>query len=288
MSGAVREPGQHGDEKRPPSAPPLPPPGPTLDDWAAKGRRAREASDAAPGVVGSEVSAAAPASMPTSSAPSDPTVMERRTVLKVLAAAAAAPTMACGGSVDDEGDLAADMPAQPSRNPHATGTPTDPDLLSPVVPWETLLTDAEMVTVAALADVIIPADERSPSASAVGAHQFVNEWVSAPYEAQERDLVLVRGGLVWLNTESLERFGATFAELTTEQQRAICDDVRHVPDALPEYRAGARFFDKMRDLVATGFWTTEEGMADLGYRGNVPLPAFEGPPAEVLDRLGLA
>ena len=28
-------------------------------------------------------------------------------------------------------------------------------------------------------------------------------------------------------------------------------------------------------------------MRDLGYVGNIPLPSFDGPPPEVLERLGL-
>ena len=218
----------------------------------------------------------------------DPALMRRRTALKVLAAAAAVPALGCQPGSPDGGDAEASMPPQPADNPLATGTPTDPDLIAPSVPWPMLLTDAELVTVAALADLIIPADDRSPSASSVGAHDFVNEWVSAPYEGQRRDLVLVRGGLTWLNSDSTSRFGREFAALTEGEQRQICDPISYLPEAPRELRAAARFFDKMRDLVSTAFWTTPEGMADLGYQGNVPLPSFDGPPREVLERLGLA
>jgi len=44
----------------------------------------------------------------------------------------------------------------------------------------------------------------------------------------------------------------------------------------------------MRDLTATGFYTTKEGMKDLQYIGNTPLLAFKGPPKEVLEHLKLA
>jgi hypothetical protein len=215
----------------------------------------------------------------------------RRTALKVIAtAAAAAPAIGCG-SPDLQGDPdggTVDPGPLPDSNPLATGAPADPDLIAPSVPWEMKLSDAEMVTVRSLADIIIPADGRSPAASEVGAHDFVNEHVSAPYPANERDLVLVRGGLVWLDTESGARFGgAPFHELPVDRQRQICDDICYLADAAPEHRAAARFFDKMRDLVSTAFWTTEAGMQDLGYVGNVALPEFTGPPPEVLQRLGL-
>jgi hypothetical protein len=218
----------------------------------------------------------------------------RRRALQVIAAsaagAAALPAAACApgdsaGTNEDAGP--ADAPSQ-GGNPRAAGTPTDPDLISPVVPWDLVLTDDELDTLAALCDVILPADERSPGAAELGAHEFIDEWVSAPYEGNERDLVLIRGGVTWLERESASRFGARFAALTTEQHTRICDGICYLPNAAPELRAAARFFDRVRDLTATAFWTTDEGMSDLGFVGNTPMGAFEGPPPEVLDRLGLA
>ena len=141
--------------------------------------------------------------------------------------------------------------------------------------------------VAVLADVIVPADDRSPAASAVGVPAYVNEFLSAP--GHEELLTLVRGGLAWLNRAARERFGAAaFATLPDDRKRQICDEICHEPAAPSHLKTQARFFDLFRDVVSTGFWTTDEGMRDLGYVGNVPLPAFDGPPQEVLDRLGLS
>lgn len=230
--------------------------------------------------------------------------LTRRNALKVIAAGAAgAAALPAGGCVPPEPVLdAVDEAAAPQAgapeagrraaprsvgNPLAAGTPTDPDLIAPIVPWEGVLGEDELRTVAALCDVIIPEDDGSPRASAVGAHEFVNEWVSAPYESNQRDLVIVRGGVTWLNVEAGRRFGRRFADLTLAEKQAICDDIAYQPRALPEHRAAARFFDKMRDLTATAFYTTQEGMADLGYVGNLPMSSFDGPPREVLERLGL-
>jgi hypothetical protein len=159
--------------------------------------------------------------------------------------------------------------------------------LAPVVTWEPQLNEAEMETVTALCDLIIPADERSPAASAVGVPDYVNEYVSAPYPGQQEDLVLVRGGLAWLNRTGQDRFGAPFAALSPDQQQTICDPLRYEPDAPDDLKVQARFFDRFRDITSTGFWTTDEGMRDLGYMGNVPLPSFDGPPPQVLNALGL-
>ena len=130
--------------------------------------------------------------------------IDRRQALKVMAIAAAAPTLAQCAPGEEGVDVTA--PA-PTSNPKAAGTAWDPDLVAPTVPWERTLAADELESLAALCDVILPADERSPSASALGAHDFIDEWVSAPYEGNERDLVLIRGGLVWLDREADTRFG---------------------------------------------------------------------------------
>lgn len=167
------------------------------------------------------------------------------------------------------------------------GTSTDPDLLNPVVPWTRRLTRTEMVTVTALCDTIIPADERSPSASAVGVPAFINEWVSAPFPAQQADLTRVQAGLAWLDAEATTRFGRRFARLSARQKESICDDIADVKRASAERQEAAKFFATMRNLSASAFYTTTEGMKDIGYVGNVALPSFPGPPRAVLARLGL-
>lgn len=223
---------------------------------------------------------------------SQPDRLTRRRALQVLAAgaagAAALPAAGCSNAAPTPDGSEAVTGAARGSNVLAAGTLTDPDLLAPIVPWDLVLGEEELAALASLCDVILPADEHSPSASALGAHDFINEWVSAPYDGNERDLVLVRGGLVWLNSESGRRFGSRFSGLTDPQQMEICDEICYAPRAAPGLEAAARFFDRVRDLTSTAFWTTEEGMADLGFVGNRPLASFEGPPLEVLQRLDLA
>jgi len=216
--------------------------------------------------------------------------MDRRQALKVMAiAAAAGPTLvSCA-----PGEQPSDTTPTPATNPKAAGTASDPDLVAPTVPWERSLTDDELESLAALCDVIIPADERSPSASQLGAQDFIDEWVSAPYERNREDAVVIRGGLVWLDREAAARFGADdgpgprFRDLSAEQKHAICDDLCYLPKAPAGYEAGALFFDRVRDLTATAFWTSTEGMLDLQYVGNVPRTSWDPPPAEVLRHIGL-
>jgi len=205
--------------------------------------------------------------------------LARRTVIKMIAAVAAAPLWTQAGGMN------ATAPTALKTRP--AGTLSDPNLIDPVVPWELTLSEDERMTIAALCDMIIPADDRSPAASTIGAQDFIDEWVSAPYMDMQADGMLVREGLVWLDQEAQQRFTARFRDLDEAQKISICDDICFQAGAAPEFQSGARFFDKVRGLTAAAFYTTREGMADIGYVGNVPLAAWLPPPVAALKHVGL-
>ena len=173
-----------------------------------------------------------------------------------------------------------------------TGKPygTDPVLNKTYKPgdlWPLTLAAGQRRTVAALCDLILPADDRSPSASSVGVPDFIDEWISAPYPVQSKDRETILEGLKWLDAESSRRFQKSFTELSTEQQVRIADDIAWLPRAKPEHESAARFFTTFRNLVTTGFYTTPVGMKDIGFTGNVALSRFPDPPKEALEKLGL-
>ena len=175
--------------------------------------------------------------------------------------------------------------------PAAIGYGTDPDLLRTYHPgdlWPLTFDAAQRRAAVALCDTIIPADARSPAASAVGVPDFIDEWISAPYPSHEKDRTTVIAGLAWLDAESQRRFGLDYANLIFSQKFTLCADICHVLHAKPELKTAAQFFARFRDLTASGYYTTPAGMKDVGYVGNVALATFDGPPPEVLQRLGLA
>ncbi len=227
-----------------------------------------------------------------SAGPETPTVgLNRRSMLKALAATAALPLLADACVSPDaapganSGVASGSGKVIPGKGPR--GTPADPILINPTpkVPWPMVLTKAELTTLAALCDTIIPADDKSPAASKVGAHEYINEIASEPTRGTL--LVQIRGGVMWINAESTKRFSKTYHELSDTERTAICDDICLVSKAKPEHMAGALFFDRVRDLTSGAFYTTPEGWKDIGYIGNVALPEFKGPPMEVLQKLGL-
>jgi hypothetical protein len=221
--------------------------------------------------------------------------MDRRTTLKwVMAAAAAVPGLngRAWGAVAPEANAASDARAAGLAADRAAGYGTDPDLSRVYHPgelWPLTLSAAERRTATVLCDLILPADERSPSASSVGVVDFLDEWVSAPYPQQQADRPILLAGLKWLDDESARRFATTFAALDEAGQRAICDDICHEQTAAAAaFAEAAHFFARYRDLTAGGFYTTPEGRRDIGYVGNVPQATFEGPPLELLRMVGLA
>jgi hypothetical protein len=218
----------------------------------------------------------------TPTTPVSPRSMDRRDAIKWMLTAAASV------SVLEASAFAQGMAASPVLNNKGYGT--DPDLVKLYKPgdvWPLTMTPAQTQTTAALCDVIIPADAKGPSASSVQVPAFIDEWISAPYPGHENDRKLVLDGLAWIDAESQKRFGADFVNLVTRQKNAICDDICYVPNAKPEFRTAAQFFRRFRDLTSGGYYTTPEGMKDIGYVGNVALETYEGPPREVLQKLGL-
>jgi len=210
--------------------------------------------------------------------------LDRRTTLKwMFAAAAAVPSLRELAFASEA--IARDVAAGQA------GYGTDPNLIQewkPGGPWPLTLGAAARLTTAALCDLIIPADGVSPAASAVGVVDFIDEWISAPYPQQRSDREIILPGLAWIEAESQTRFSKAFAALAQAQKEAIANDICSAAKAAPQFAGAAKFFAKFRDLTAGGFYTTPVGMKDIGYVGNVPLAKFDGPPIEVLKKVGLA
>jgi hypothetical protein len=181
--------------------------------------------------------------------------------------------------------------AAKQADPVGKGYGVDPDLLTVHKPgdfWPLTLNDAQRKTAAALADTIIPRDAMGPAASEVGVVEMADEWISAPYPVQQADRGPVLKGLAWIEEESRRRFsGRAFTAITPEQRRQICDDICYAPDARPQFKEAADFFARFRSICAAAYYATPAGWESIGYVGNVALPRFDGPPPEVLARLGV-
>lgn len=144
----------------------------------------------------------------------------------------------------------------------------------------------EFATVGILADLIIPRDARSGSATDAGVPQFMDFMMTDGNDARR---LAMRGGLAWLDREARIRFSVRdFRRLTSAQQKQILDDIAWPKRAKPDHSHGVAFFNSFRDLTASGFWSSRIGVRDLGYQGNIMMPEWKGCPPEWLQRLGVA
>jgi hypothetical protein len=148
----------------------------------------------------------------------------------------------------------------------------------------------EWATVRVLADVVIPADERSGSATDALVPEFVDFILDDPLAEprdRERLQTQVRGGLAWLDRECRARFSRPFLDCPANERTAVLDDIAWPEKASPEKGPGAAFFTLFRDLVASGFWSSRMGVEDLQYTGNTFVAEWKGCPPEVLAKVGI-
>ena len=150
---------------------------------------------------------------------------------------------------------------------------------------KTYFTADEMATITILGDIIIPKDEHSGSASDAKVPDFIEFIVKDMPKHQ----LPMRGGLRWLDMQCLNRYGKGFKDCPHQQQIEMVDDIAFTEKVKtkPEMAPGVAFFNLMRNLVSTGFFTSEMGVKDLGYAGNVP-NQWNGVPDEVLKQYGMA
>lgn len=137
----------------------------------------------------------------------------------------------------------------------------------------------EMATITVLADIIIPKDEKSGSASEAKVSDFI-EFIVKDIPSHQ---IPMRGGLRWLDLQCLNRFQKPFKDASGKQQIEMLDLIAYPNRIKPGMEQGVAFFNVMRSLTASGFFTTEMGIKDVGYAGNTP-NKWEGVPADVLKQ----
>lgn len=144
-------------------------------------------------------------------------------------------------------------------------------------------TTEEMTVITLLADIIIPKDAVSGNASDAKVPDFI-EFIVKDIPAHQTPM---RGGLRWLDLQSLKRFEKSFAAIDEKQRLEIVDDIAYPNKVKPGMQQGVAFFSLMRNLTATGFYTSEMGVKDLDYKGNVP-NQWKGVPDDVLKQYNMA
>ena len=195
---------------------------------------------------------------------------DRRTVLRILGAA---PAVAAFTWTDAEAEQAHTHARTAKRAAQKTATPYKPKFFNA----------HEWATIGMLADMIIPKDERSGSATDAGVPEFIDFMMADGPTRQ----TAMRGGLAWLDRECVNRYEKTFVACSETERMKVLDDIAWPAKAPASMSHGVAFFNTFRDLTASGFWTSKMGIKDLQYIGNVFVAEWKGCPDDVLKKLGV-
>jgi len=204
--------------------------------------------------------------------------MDRRKYLKTLAVGTVG-TLSAASLIES---------CKPEDNPkQVAATPTIDRTAAELEHDNKLMADQffdehEMKTISVLADIIIPKDEVSDSATDAKVPDFIEFIV----KDMPRHQTPLRGGLKWLDLQCAKKFSYPFVDCNSSQQIEMVDAIAFPEKAKPEMQQGVAFFNLLRDLTATGFFTSKIGIDDLGYVGNKP-NQWDGVPKEVLDQYGV-
>jgi hypothetical protein len=162
------------------------------------------------------------------------------------------------------------------RDPEETAR--DQRLLS-----ETFFTEEERKKLSVLVDIIMPKDAESPAATEVGVVDFMEFIMKDKTSYKTR----MRGGLMWLDYESDEKFTKKFTELSQAEVIQIVDEVAWPDKAKPEYSGAVKWFNMLRNLTCSGYFSTQAGWKYMGYVGNQP-NVWDGIPKEVMEKHGVS
>lgn len=224
--------------------------------------------------------------------PLDPRKLSRRETLKwmgVMSSTVVVPmTFSTAASAKESAGDFAPWPQLTLKPVTAPGYGQDPNLIVPEpAPWPRILTEPQLAMLAVLSDIIVPAEDEVPSASEVGVPEVLDEWISAPYPQQREHRSVMEPGLLWMDDESRRRYQKPFIRVTESQQLDIVDDIAFSEGQTPAGLATPRlFFSGLRALVVGAFFTSPEGIRDLGYIGNTPIYGdYPGPTPEAMVHL---
>lgn len=146
-----------------------------------------------------------------------------------------------------------------------------------------IFTDHERRTISVLSDLIIPADGVTGSATEARVPEFI-ETIAIDMPQHQ---VPLKGGMRWLDMQCIKQYEKPFIDCSTQQQVAFVDQIAYPAKVKPAMKQGATFFSLMRNLVISGFYTSEMGIKDIGYLGNRP-NQWNGVPDDVLNQYGLS
>jgi hypothetical protein len=161
-------------------------------------------------------------------------------------------------------------PVVPPQHVHQQAGPPERPPAVPSRPKPGYFTEAEFDVVIRVADLIIPETD-TPGATGAGVPAYIDSVVGGNKELQG----IVRPGLRLLNDLCRKQHGASFVELSEEQQVQLLDPWADAADRQAQDHPGGRFFRAIKNLTADGYYTSYVGLVEeLNYKGNTVLGKF--------------
>ncbi len=207
--------------------------------------------------------------------------MDRRKSLKIIGLGAVS-TSVLVGACSDADKKTTEAPKAAATNDLTIDRTKEEAERDKKLMSSNFFTEHEMATLAILTDIIIPKDDVSGSATDAKVPEFIDFIVQDMPNFQTP----LRGGLRWLDMESIKRFEKSFTDISSEQRIQIVDDIAYPAKAKAEFGPGVQFFSLVRNLTATGFYSSAIGIKDVGYVGNVA-NKWNGVPDDVLKQYGM-
>ena len=174
--------------------------------------------------------------------------MDRRKSLKLIATGViAVPAVIAGCKTDDKKKVEQIVEPTFNLDRNKDELKYEKELLT----GEKFFTDHEMATITVLADIIIPKDEVSGSATDAKVPDFI-EFIVKDMPSHQTPM---RGGLRWLDMQCLKKYEKSFTDCNQQQQIEIVNAIAYPEKAKPGMLQGVKFFNRIRNLTATGFYT---------------------------------
>lgn len=188
--------------------------------------------------------------------------VSRRNLFHILGAAVPAAALVSEAAAQEQHHHAASSDSGTSKGPYKRQT----------------FDDHQWKTVKVLTDLIIPADESGPNASAAGVPDFLDEWLAfrTEQDGTQNFQAEVLGGLMWLDHESNKAFGKDFVDAGESSQKQILDRIAYPAKVTRDDQQGASFFTQFRTLTVSGYFSSKAGVAALPYLGNVAVMNWKG------------
>lgn len=204
-------------------------------------------------------------------------MMDRRETIKSLLLGSVATGFVLNGCTTEVGSEVPQIKEIPPYGRTAPEKLIDKELFAKV-----FFNEHELSTIATLCDIILPSNDKYGSATDAGVHDFIEFIVKDMTHHQTP----IRGGLMWLDSFSNKLYNKEFVKCSKDEQLHICDQIAFPKRTAPELKQGEKFFTRMRNLTMIGYFTSKEGIDDLGYKGNTP-NIWDGIPEDVLQDHGL-